>query len=93
MAKAKARHILVETEDKCEEIKEEIEGGADFAEMAKKHSKCPSGANGGELGEFSPGQMVEAFDEVVFSEEVGKVHGPIQTEFGFHLVEITSRTE
>ena len=93
MAKAKARHILVETEGKCEEIKKEIEGGADFAEMAKEHSKCPSGANGGELGAFSPGQMVEAFDKVVFGEEVGKVHGPIQTEFGFHLVEITSRTE
>lgn len=93
MAKASARHILVETEDKCGQIKREIEGGADFAEMAKKHSKCPSGADGGELGEFSPGQMVEPFDKVVFGEEVGKVHGPIQTEFGFHLVEITSRTE
>lgn len=93
MAKASARHILVETKDECEEIKKEIEGGADFAEMAKKHSKCPSGADGGNLGEFSPGQMVEAFDKVVFGEEVGKVHGPIETEFGFHLVEITSRTE
>jgi len=93
MAKAKARHILVETQDECEEIKKEIEGGADFGEMAKKHSKCPSGADGGNLGEFSPGQMVPAFDKVVFGEEVGKVHGPIQTEFGFHLVEITSRTE
>ena len=93
MTRAKARHILVETQDECEEIKKEIEGGADFGEMAKKYSKCPSGADGGDLGEFSPGQMVEEFDRVVFGEEVGKVHGPIQTEFGFHLVEITSRTE
>ncbi len=93
MTKASARHILVETKDRCEDIKKQIEDGADFAEMAKKHSKCPSGKDGGALGEFSPGQMVEAFDKVVFGEEVGKVHGPIQTEFGFHLVEITSRTE
>lgn len=93
MAKATARHILVETQDKCEEIKSQIEAGADFAELAKEHSKCPSGERGGELGEFSPGQMVKEFDDVVFSGDVGKIHGPIKTEFGFHLVEITSRTE
>jgi peptidyl-prolyl cis-trans isomerase C len=93
MVKAKARHILVETREKCEDLKRQIEGGADFAQMAKKHSKCPSGKDGGSLGEFSPGEMVEAFDKIVFSEEIGKVHGPIETEFGFHLIEITSRTE
>jgi peptidyl-prolyl cis-trans isomerase C len=93
MARATARHILVETRDKCEEVKKQIEEGADFAEMAKEYSKCPSGRDGGELGEFSPGQMVEEFDKIVFGEEVGKIHGPIKTEFGFHLVEITSRTE
>ncbi len=92
MAKATARHILVETKDQCEEIKKQIEDGADFAELAKEHSKCPSGKEGGELGEFTPGQMVEEFDEVIFGAEVGKIHGPIETQFGFHLVEITSRT-
>jgi peptidyl-prolyl cis-trans isomerase C len=61
--------------------------------MAKKHSLCPSGKQGGALGEFSPGQMVAEFDQVVFSEDVGKVHGPVQTQFGFHLIEITSRSE
>jgi peptidyl-prolyl cis-trans isomerase C len=93
MTKATARHILVETQEKCEDIKGRIEAGADFAELAAQHSKCPSGRNGGELGEFRPGQMVKEFDDVVFSAEVGKVHGPIRTQFGFHLVEITSRTE
>ncbi len=93
MAKATARHILVKTQEGCEEIKQQIEKGADFAELAKQHSDCPSGQQGGDLGEFSPGQMVKEFDEVVFSEEVGKVHGPVQTQFGFHLIEITDRSE
>ncbi len=93
MARATARHILVETQDKCEDIKRQIEAGADFAELAKEHSKCSSGQRGGDLGEFSPGQMVEEFDDVVFSRDLGKIHGPIKTQFGFHLVEITSRIE
>jgi len=92
MAKAKARHILVSSEEKCEEMKKQIEAGTDFAEMARSHSSCPSGKQGGELGEFSPGEMVPEFDKVVFSAEVGKVHGPIKTDFGYHLIEITSRT-
>ncbi len=91
MAKAKARHILVPTEEACNSLKAEIEAGIDFAEAAKQHSKCPSGRQGGDLGEFSPGQMVREFDEVVFSGEVGKVLGPVQTQFGYHLIEVTSR--
>jgi len=92
MTKAAARHILVDTEQQCESIKQEIANGADFAEMAKTHSSCPSGQKGGALGEFSPGQMVPEFDQVVFNEAVGVVHGPIKTQFGYHLVEITSRS-
>jgi len=93
MAKATARHILAETADKCEELKKQIEAGSDFADVAKQNSKCPSGQQGGDLGSFSPGQMVPEFDEVVFRDEVGKVHGPVQTQFGYHLIEITSRAE
>lgn len=93
MAKAAARHILVKTQEECESIKQQIADGAEFAAMASQHSQCPSGTKGGDLGEFSPGQMVKEFDQVVFKEEVGKVHGPIQTQFGYHLVEITSRTD
>ena len=91
MAIARARHILVATEQECKDLKAQIEQGADFVELAKKHSKCPSGRTGGDLGEFSQGQMVKEFDQVVFNEEVGKVHGPVQTQFGFHLIEIISR--
>lgn len=93
MAKASARHILVNTQEECENLKTKIEGGEDFAEVAKQHSQCPSGQKGGALGEFSPGQMVKEFDDVVFSAEVGKTHGPVQTQFGYHLIEITGRED
>ena len=93
MSRARARHILVADKGQCEELKTEIEGGADFAEVAKQHSTCPSSARGGDLGEFGPGQMVREFDEVVFSAPVGEVQGPVKTQFGYHLVEVTSRTD
>ena len=92
MSRASARHILVDSEDQCQSLKTEIEAGADFAELAQKHSKCPSGRQGGALGEFGPGQMVKEFDEVVFSADVNTVQGPVKTQFGYHLVEVTSRT-
>ena len=91
MAKARARHILVATKEACEDLKTQIEGGADFAALAKEHSDCPSGKRGGELGEFSQGQMVKEFDDVVFSGELDKTHGPVKTQFGYHLIQITSR--
>ncbi len=91
MTKAKARHILVPTEEKCLDLKTQIAGGAKFEELAKEHSTCPSGQRGGDLGEFGPGQMVKEFDTVVFNEAVGEVHGPVKTQFGFHLLEVTSR--
>jgi len=83
----------VKTKEECDELKSQIDGGADFSEVAKKHSQCPSGKQGGALGEFGPGQMVKEFDDVVFSEELDKTHGPIQTQFGFHLIQITSRED
>ena len=92
MAQASARHILVDNEEICLELKKEIENGKPFEYVAKENSLCPSGAEGGSLGSFSPGQMVPEFDKVVFSEEVGVVHGPVKTDFGYHLVEITSRS-
>ncbi|HWU68868.1 MAG TPA: peptidylprolyl isomerase, partial [Stenotrophobium sp.] len=81
MPKASARHILVATENECSTLKTQIEGGADFAALAQKHSSCPSGRAGGELGSFSPGMMVPEFDKVVFSAPVGAVQGPVKTEF------------
>jgi peptidyl-prolyl cis-trans isomerase C len=93
MAKASARHILVPSEADCNTLKKMIEDGEDFAQIASVHSKCPSGKSGGALGEFTPGQMVKEFDDVVFSGEVGKVLGPVKTQFGYHLIEITNRTD
>ncbi len=92
MAQAAARHILVSTEAQCNALKQQIADGASFADLAKQHSSCPSGRDGGALGTFSPGQMVKEFDQVVFSAPVGVVQGPVKTQFGFHLVEVTHRT-
>jgi len=93
MATASARHLLVNSEELCNELKAKIEAGADFAEIAKENSTCPSGANGGDLGTFGEGQMVPEFDKVVFNEAVNVVHGPVQTQFGYHLLEVTSRQD
>mgnify|MGYP002630053963 FL=1 len=92
MTRASARHILVDSEEQCQQLKTEIAGGASFEDLAKQHSSCPSGQQGGALGEFGPGQMVKEFDTVVFNEAVGEVHGPVKTQFGFHLLEITARS-
>lgn len=91
MPSARARHILVKTEQACEDLKKQIEAGSDFQEMAKKHSLCPSGKKGGDLGTFGPGEMVKEFDSVVFKGELNKVHGPVKTQFGFHLIQIVER--
>jgi peptidyl-prolyl cis-trans isomerase C len=91
MAQASARHILVSTEQECLDLKTKLENGAEFESLAAAHSSCPSGQKGGALGTFGPGQMVKEFDTVVFNEAVGVVHGPVKTQFGFHLLEITSR--
>ena len=92
MPRAAARHILVSTEKQCQDLKTQIEQGASFADMAKKHSQCPSGKQGGDLGEFGPGAMVPEFDKVVFSAPIGEVQGPVKTQFGYHLLEVTKRS-
>lgn len=94
MPRASARHILVPTNDQALEIKKQIEDGADFAELAKQHSQCPSGKQGGDLGEFNKGDMVQEFDSVVFSDlPVGQVSEPVQTQFGYHLLEVKERKD
>ncbi len=92
MAKAHARHILVSTEEQCNELKTKIESGEDFASIAKEYSSCPSSQQGGDLGEFGPGMMVPEFDSVVFSAPLNIVQGPVKTQFGYHLLEVTSRS-
>jgi len=93
MASATARHILVNSEELCQELKDRIANGEDFAKLAQQHSSCPSGRSGGDLGSFGPGQMVPEFDRVVFSATVNEVQGPVKTQFGYHLLEVTSRTD
>lgn len=91
MTTARARHILVKEKKDCLDLLEQINVGADFAALAEKHSQCPSGKKGGDLGEFRPGMMVKEFDKVVFSGNLNEVYGPIKTQFGFHLIEILER--
>lgn len=93
MLRASARHILVDTEEQCLTLKSQIESGQPFEEIAKAHSNCPSKMQGGALGSFGRGQMVREFDEVVFSAELDQVQGPVKTQFGYHLVEVTARSE
>ncbi|MDM8547250.1 peptidylprolyl isomerase [Candidatus Venteria ishoeyi] len=92
MARASARHILVDNEALCQDLLEQLKNGADFAQLAQQHSTCPSGRQGGDLGEFGPGEMVKEFDQVVFSADVGVPQGPVKTQFGYHVVEVTNRS-
>jgi len=88
-----ASHILVETEEEAQSLIEELEGGADFAELAQQNSTGPSGPNGGQLGWFSPGMMVPSFEEAVFELEVGEISAPVETQFGWHVVKLNETRE
>ena len=91
---AHAKHILVDTEEKAAEIMASIEKGeVAFEDAAKEFSSCPSNAQGGDLGEFGRGQMVPEFDQVAFEAEIGKVVGPVKTQFGYHLIKVEGRKE
>jgi len=83
---AMARHILVKTKEEAEKLKQRLSNGEDFDQLAKKFSTCPSANKGGDLGEVKPGQMVKSIDSVIFKMPVNKVHGPVKSKFGFHLV-------
>lgn len=92
MARAVARHILVPTEQDALDLKDQIANGSDFGELARERSKCPSGAQGGSLGEFGQGQMVPEFDAVVFGDlPIGEVSDPVKTDFGYHLLVVEKR--
>jgi len=93
MPQAHASHILVDTLDQANELKSQIEqGDASFADLAQKHSKCPSGKSGGDLGSFGKGDMVPEFDQVVFSDlPLNTVSDPVQTQFGYHILEVHER--
>jgi|UniRef100_K3X0K4 parvulin-like peptidyl-prolyl isomerase len=94
--KAHASHILVDSETLADELHAELKSAknvfASFAKLAMEHSKCPSSKKGGDLGTFGQGQMVPEFDHVVFTEEIGVVH-KVKTQFGWHLVLISTRSD
>ena len=89
-----ASHILVDSEEKAAEILANIkEDKISFEDAAKENSSCPSGQKGGSLGEFGKGQMVPEFDKAVFEMEVGELHGPVQTQFGYHIIRLDKKNE
>ncbi len=89
-----ASHILVDSEEKANELLEEIKSGkTSFEDCARANSSCPSKENGGNLGEFTRGQMVPEFDTAVFSMNVGEVSGPVKTQFGYHLIKLIAKNE
>ncbi|MBT1450979.1 peptidylprolyl isomerase [Glaciecola sp. XM2] len=91
MPLACALHILVKTESEANQILTELKKGKEFGKLAKRYSLCPSGKKGGNLGEFKRGQMVKAFDDVVFKKPILTVHGPVKTKFGYHLIKTLYR--
>lgn len=91
MTIAMARHILVKTEQEAAQLKQRLRLGNDFEKLARSYSLCPSGKKGGDLGEIKPGMLVRAIDQVVFKKPLREIHGPIKTQFGYHLVQIYFR--
>lgn len=92
MARASAYHILVKTKEEALKLKQKLDKGANFQQLAKQNSICPSRKKGGDLGEFSRGDMVKAFDDVVFKKPLFEVHGSVKTKFGFHLIKTVYRS-
>ena len=90
----RAKHILMEVEEKCKEVLEMIRSGAKtFEDAAKEHSTCPSSAKGGDLGEFTRGQMVKEFENAAFDAEIGDIVGPVKTQFGYHLIKVEAKND
>ncbi len=88
-SKVNASHILVKDESRARELLAAIKGGKDFAQLARTHSECPSGKNGGSLGWFGRGQMVKEFEDAAFGAKKGDTVGPVKTQFGWHLIKVT----
>jgi len=89
VSKIRASHILVEKHSQALRILEELKKGADFRELARRYSQCPSGKRGGDLGFFGRGQMVKEFERAAFALKVGEVSQPVKTQFGYHIIKKT----
>jgi len=91
MRSAMAKHILVKTKPEAERLKARLDKGEDFGMLARKYSTCPSKKRDGDLGEIYPGQLVKSVESVIFKKPLSKVHGPIKSRFGYHLVVVYFR--
>lgn len=91
VTEVRASHILVKTEIEAIELLTQLKNGKDFAELARKHSLCPSGKNGGDLGFFTRGRMVKEFEDTAFNLEKGQISNPVKTKFGYHLIKVTDK--
>ncbi len=89
MKKIRASHILVSHEYEAQDILRALQAGKKFEDLAAKFSRCPSAKQGGDLGVFSSGRMVEEFDEAAFALQVGEISKPIRTKFGYHVIKRT----
>lgn len=86
--KVHAAHILVKSENLAKDILIKVRGGDSFGDLAKKHSECPSGKQGGDLGWFGRNMMVKEFETAAFNGKKGDVVGPVKTQFGWHIIQI-----
>ena len=91
MASQRARHIQVSSPADCDRLKALLDQGADFADLAAAHSVCSTATQGGELGCFKPGFLPEVVTTALANAQVGELVGPLQSPWGFHLLEVTER--
>jgi len=89
----RAKHILIDNEDKAKEIKEKINNGLSFEDAAREFSTCPSNSQGGDLGTFTRGKMVPEFENAAFELEIGQISEPVKTQFGYHLIQLNEKNE
>jgi len=89
---AMAKHILIKTKPEAEKLKARLDKGEDFGKLARKYSTCPSKKRDGDLGEIYPGQLVKPIENVIFKKPLSKVHGPIKSRFGYHLIDVYFRS-
>jgi len=90
-SQVRASHILVDSRHLAQELVDKLRGGGSFENMAKKHSSCPSGKGGGDLGFFGKGQMVKPFEDAAFRMEIGQISDPVETQFGWHVIMVTGK--
>ncbi len=91
VSQVRASHILVKSKTEADKLLNRIKAGAKFEDLARKHSQCPSGKKGGDLGYFGKGQMVKPFEDTAFTMNKGDVSNPVQTQFGYHIIKVTDK--